>query len=264
MVSNYEIVFTINILHDYYKNGMSKDFDLVPTLQTKGILKNHRCLLKHTPTGSILLYHAEKKRKPLIPLGKEQSLVFILNLNNTGFLNITQLPDKGDPKQVYYLNDFKAKKGKGMTWETRSLKSLGIQDEQFNGSAIYGVIEISRKDFDYSNPRNFNIQFRARAARWTYHVTLTKDYQEANFSILDKEKDLEQPRAVIQFNETTTAGSLSAGDQLTFVSKTTIPFSEKPKKDLQLLINNGTSRTVIGHLPNPAINNLKSEVHIKV
>src|SRR5215510_14155895 len=44
-------VFSLQLLHAYYRDGRCLDFAIEPTLETQRLLTNHRCVLKTTPNG---------------------------------------------------------------------------------------------------------------------------------------------------------------------------------------------------------------------
>ena len=142
----------------------------------------------------------------------------------------------------------------------------------------FGLITIQKDDsISFDKPTSFNIGFVTQSTPWRYNIKLTKDYSGKDFSINDDEKfntnnNGSRYTEAIKFIKTREVDGYEKDSILTFESgemvegefqPQNVPYYESPKKHLQLKINPG-NKTVISHLPNPAINNLKSEVYINV
>ncbi|MEP4093037.1 hypothetical protein [Reichenbachiella sp.] len=142
----------------------------------------------------------------------------------------------------------------------------------------FGVLSI-RKDqsVGYGKTSRFHLEFPNKAVSWKYHVRLTKDYEGYGFSIVDKENynnDETKSRYTeeIKFAQNSTNEGLS-GEIVTFESgevieetfePQSIPKYESPKKSLRLVLSKDEKNIALDDLPNPAVNNLKSEVYIDV
>lgn len=141
----------------------------------------------------------------------------------------------------------------------------------------FGLITIYKDKFiKYEKPSLFKLTFQTRSVPWRYNLKLTNDYADHDFAITDKEnynnKNNSRYSEEVNFVETSNLDAYTKGATVIFESgeivdgefqPQKVPYYESPKKHLQLKTDNG-KKTVINHLPNPAINNLKSEIFINV
>ncbi len=141
----------------------------------------------------------------------------------------------------------------------------------------FGLITIEKDEsVIYDKPARFNIGFDTRSTAWKYNLMLTKDYSGYNFSVADSEKygnSNGRYKDKIDFTERSGRQQYTKGSTIIFETGEKVrggfqphlvPFYESPKKGLQLIVSDQRGRTVINDLPNPAVNNLRSEVFINV
>lgn len=113
MTASYKILFSLDILHEYYKSGFCNDFSIVPSPATAKILAgnqllyrtiNHQLIIltKVNPGGSAI---DPDKDKVISKLPAEACLVFYLVLNNPQFFTITQSESRSFRTHKYYLNN---------------------------------------------------------------------------------------------------------------------------------------------------------------
>ena len=149
-------------------------------------------------------------------------------------------------------------------------------DETLVSSGTFGILELQlSENINYQESQEYQFLFKARASSWKYHVVLTKDYEGYEFAIEDKENyggKGKEPYTKIHFEPIETPPP-KAHEKILFQSgvfeegkfkEQRIPYYENPKKSLHLVISNGETKSVITDLPNPALNNLKSEVYVYV
>ncbi len=90
----YKILFTINVLHDYYGDHLSRETVLVPTVETQQTLKNYQLIFKPTLNGGLILAQVKDSDGTLqIPVSNTQNfkLRFYLNATTAYFYNRTNL-----------------------------------------------------------------------------------------------------------------------------------------------------------------------------
>lgn len=102
---NYKRLFNLNAGHNFYTDGFGTLFELHPSDETVGMLKNARMLFKRLPYGVTVLYQTtEDETTPLIKLNEEQKFVFVLTSNQPGlFESITKLDES--PARPYKTGD---------------------------------------------------------------------------------------------------------------------------------------------------------------
>lgn len=106
----YKSLFNINLLHDFYTNGICQGLDISPTPECKMDLKNQRMLLNKTTSGFKVYYDTiDEAGTPLISIS-DITFSFIISVKDYAkFLNITDLTINTRPynrnKVIYYKND---------------------------------------------------------------------------------------------------------------------------------------------------------------
>lgn len=88
----YNKLFNINVLHNFYKNGICKNLSILPTADCIKIIRNHKLLLKQSVNGICILYKAiDDYGTPLID-ATGQLFTFIITIKEPNeVLNITNL-----------------------------------------------------------------------------------------------------------------------------------------------------------------------------
>jgi hypothetical protein len=89
----YKRFLTVDLKHEFYRSGFTKDISITPTEETIQKMRNWRMLYRLTPKGCRVVYRAVSKLDPTPELAPENGLfTFVLGLNNvTEFLNFTDL-----------------------------------------------------------------------------------------------------------------------------------------------------------------------------
>lgn len=130
----------------------------------------------------------------------------------------------------------------------------------------FALIDIFTRQLSYEKPKNYFLRLGAKKVTWVYRVNLTKDYTGSSISIEDQR---ESPEV---FFKLVGNASLAKGQSLKFrafqIDKpghtAQIAFSETPIKDFKLIIEKNGTKTEIAGLPNPAIDQVKTEMHINI
>jgi hypothetical protein len=117
MSLQFQSLFTIQLLHDYYNKHDNRctDFDIVPSEEAAAYMKNMRMLHKNYGNKLLAVINASKEVNstpppdfnllPFISFNKEVILRFYLVLKNPYFSNFTALGLKyGDRKRLYFSN----------------------------------------------------------------------------------------------------------------------------------------------------------------
>ena len=71
MKIDFQKAFAVEILHDYYQNGISADFLVAPTPDCQRQLQKHGMLFKKSASGFVVLYEttgSDEPPKPKRPL----------------------------------------------------------------------------------------------------------------------------------------------------------------------------------------------------
>lgn len=130
----------------------------------------------------------------------------------------------------------------------------------------FAIIDIFSKELDYAGLKTYSIRLGAKKVLWTYRVNLTKNYTDSNIIIEDSREPSEVLFKLIGNT------NQSSGKTLTFrpfninapAKYSKIRFSETPLNHFNLIIEKNGKKTEIKGLPNPAINQVKTEMHINI
>ncbi len=105
MSLKYKILFTVELLHDYYTDGVCNDFTIVPSEETATLLKGQAMLTKSLNNLLIVLVKINDGGQPFIPLDVNKKLSFYLQLQNPDFNNFTNLSYKPSQTRRYYFSN---------------------------------------------------------------------------------------------------------------------------------------------------------------
>ncbi len=111
MTITYKILFSVDILNDYYENHLCSDFSIIPSPETALLLKNLQLVYKNI--GNRLIILAKLKRnenpaedgKPFISIDPEAKFVFYLGLKTPEFATFTNINLVGmQTERLYFTN----------------------------------------------------------------------------------------------------------------------------------------------------------------
>ncbi|MCE7991895.1 MAG: hypothetical protein HEP71_07940 [Roseivirga sp.] len=130
----------------------------------------------------------------------------------------------------------------------------------------FALMDIFTSQLDYNNVKTYYIRLAGKRIVWTYRVNLGKDYSGSDISIEDSR---ENPEVLFKMVGNTNQAS---GKTLTFKSyradipdkRARIRFKQTPINDFNLIIEKNGTKTEIKGLPNPPIDQVKTEMHINI
>lgn len=108
MKIDFQPAFAVDIRHDYYPDGISTDFQIVPSSDCCQLLKSNGLLFKETPGGFTVLYETDGSDGPVSPKRKIDNplaLSFILFSKTPFLLNYSNLPLDKTLDQIFYLSN---------------------------------------------------------------------------------------------------------------------------------------------------------------
>jgi hypothetical protein len=91
VISRYRILAQVDLLHDYYADGKTLDFDIIPSAGTAEIMTSHRLSAKVTGNSLLVLTPVDETGKPAVALPADLRLVFHLELRNPSFLTVSNV-----------------------------------------------------------------------------------------------------------------------------------------------------------------------------
>jgi hypothetical protein len=90
MKSLYKVLFTIELLHDYYNGAACHDLEVVASSKTVEVLKNGNMLCRQFGNRLVVLIKAHDTGKPVVDLASEK-FVFYVKLKDRRFMTVTNV-----------------------------------------------------------------------------------------------------------------------------------------------------------------------------
>ncbi|GMQ25632.1 hypothetical protein Aoki45_23140 [Algoriphagus sp. oki45] len=101
----YSRLFEVQLLHDFFADGVAQTLGLSPDTSTQNLLKSGRMLTRSIPKGLIVLYRAEENLSdPEIRLQVPCKFRFFINSSNSGFLHT--ITDWNTPQKDFKTGSF--------------------------------------------------------------------------------------------------------------------------------------------------------------
>jgi hypothetical protein len=109
---NYETVFTVEVLNDYFASLQCTALDVIPTDDTYSLLKGQQMLCKTIGNKFIVINKIDSNGKPFIALDKTAKLRFVVAINDPDFINYTNVNYHPlTPAKYYFTNLNQTKSG---------------------------------------------------------------------------------------------------------------------------------------------------------
>ena len=99
----YSKLFSVNVRHNYYEDGLSNDLTFIPAQSVKNTLRNQRWLLRNILTGFNLICETGTDNKATIGIAKI-SLQFGVVLNNAAKFSAVTVLDQTAPAKLFSNN----------------------------------------------------------------------------------------------------------------------------------------------------------------
>jgi hypothetical protein len=96
----YQTLCSIAFRHEYYRDGISRDFLLMPTTTTQQLMESYGLLVR--PTSSrVLVVQKMDSGVPEIPFTKPICLTFLIQLTNMALYSVSKIADK---RRFFFTN----------------------------------------------------------------------------------------------------------------------------------------------------------------
>lgn len=110
----YKYLFTVELLHHYYRDGKCPDFEIVPTEDCLQQLRDSHLIWRFINNKLFVGIEIDpadaKESTPALALADGIVLRFYLKLKNAAFLNFTNLPAGQNRNQCYYFSNISGNK----------------------------------------------------------------------------------------------------------------------------------------------------------
>jgi hypothetical protein len=135
MTTSFKILFSIEILHDFYRFEKSVDFRFIPTEPTKQLLRNYNALYKTVGNRLVVLIKTDVTGTPFILPNPEDKFSFFMELLNPTFVNVSNIEYTSLAGQRFYFNNLSANK--------------------FANSVAADILYLTKTTEDYNNATNY-------------------------------------------------------------------------------------------------------------
>jgi hypothetical protein len=105
VITRYETLFSVELLHEYYSGAKCRDLLLVPSERTAALLRKYRLRCRMMDDQLVVLTEVDENGRPVPGLASDVSLVFLLELGRPELSVITNLdPQRLRSERVYFSN----------------------------------------------------------------------------------------------------------------------------------------------------------------
>ena len=137
MTSTYSIFATISLLHDYYGDSRTPDFDIIPTQATASALKGAGMLTKQVNNQLILLVKVKDSGALNLELPVDLKLSFYLELRNPAFINFTNV--NYQPGNIFYFSNLPKTKLDSVLYLNNQIPLFNVADSYAIGDLVRDI-----------------------------------------------------------------------------------------------------------------------------
>lgn len=255
----FDILFSVNFKHTYFKGEKFSSITAVPSGEAHVFLRRYGLVFKSFPDHFTVMYDTEFAGSPRTReevLQEDIKLSFRLDLNDFALYNYTGgLPTAINNSFLYFTNilaggGFKSNLlHKDPFANTKDFIELSASGEQYFAKP-FGHLEIT---FHPAMEKTMEIKFAAKAIYWQYVL------------VSEHMKDLHAPAVINKKTQQIFIGPeiIQLPDDRTgvgFISAEPIVLSNEPNRSFQLVENyeagNDKHKIIMDVLPNPDVNNI--------
>ena len=119
MKAEFKVLFDVTIYHDFYNDGLSKDFNIAPTSECSRLMRNNSLLFKENDNGFKVLQEiedikpedtgqpigTEHKKQPVRKINSDLEFTFELRSKKPELLNYTELSLSSPQNEIYCFSN---------------------------------------------------------------------------------------------------------------------------------------------------------------
>lgn len=182
-------ILNVDIMHNYFEDGIFKKYEIQPNLETLNLLKNYNLIFKKTETGFVILFQKEK-RFFSENYSDELKLIFKIKILDSNFLSYTNLPyssslnlslNNSDDRVELHEGDFVNKTSLSPPYEAGINGTIGLTINKSN--------EIFNESNKYKS-KNFFIKFDSRDVKFRYNFITEEDININSLYLTNDNKSL--------------------------------------------------------------------------
>lgn len=139
MESTYQIILSVELLHEYYADSKCSDIRIVPSEETKVLLKNAGVLYKMVGNQFLLISQIRQDLTPYKPLPKADKWVFYLDLLNPEFMNTSSFNLSRFRKERFYFSNLSQNISDSTLYLSAEIQSYDAAKTYFPGDMATGA-----------------------------------------------------------------------------------------------------------------------------
>jgi hypothetical protein len=154
MTTRYKILFMIEMLHDFYKDGKCSDFRFLPTTETAVHLRNYNALCKTVGNKFVVLIKTDENGKPFAEIKPEHKFSFLVELMKPLFMTVSNLDLNALAQKRFYFTNLHQNKvtvsaGNDLLYLSKSIETYSAAtaynpgDLVISAGTIYECIAVS-------------------------------------------------------------------------------------------------------------------------
>ncbi len=154
MTTSYKILFMIEMLHDFYKDGKCSDFRFIPSAETAAHLRNYNALCKTVGNKFVVLIKTDETGKPFAPINPEHKFSFFIELMKPLFMTVSNLDLAALAQKRFYFTNLHQNKvtvsaGNDLLYLSKSIASYNAAtaynpgDLVISAGIVYECIDAS-------------------------------------------------------------------------------------------------------------------------
>lgn len=129
----YKILFSVDILHEYYAGLKCTDFEILPSEETALLMKQHQMVYKITANKLVVLIKVDADNKPFAALALSDKLVFYKRLNNPLFMQVSNIDQSLFSGQRFYYTNIHQNEQDGVLYLSAPIAEYADADAYQSG-----------------------------------------------------------------------------------------------------------------------------------
>ncbi len=123
MKSKFKILFSIEVLHEFFRTGRWKHFWIFPTPETENLFKQNEIITRKIDNELLVIAKTDDTGKLYQTPNLFTCFSFILIPQSTGYLNFTNLPISSLNTGIYNFNNLNGNEAGGRHYITKSINN---------------------------------------------------------------------------------------------------------------------------------------------
>lgn len=182
-------ILNVDIMHNYFEDGIFKKYEIQPNLETLNLLKNYNLIFKKTETGFVILFQKEE-RFFSENYSDELKLIFKIKILDSNFLSYTNLPYSSSLNLSLNNSDDRVELHEG---DFVNKTSLNPPYEAGINGTVSLTINKNNEIFNESNKyesKNFLIKFDSRDVKFRYNFMAEDDLNINSMYLTNENRSL--------------------------------------------------------------------------